>query len=199
MREVVSHAAATFHQLDLLFVDADDTAVGVGGFFMADHKAVRDRGDLQIVADAGHRSTLRYGVLETVEQFVDFGLAHRVGILLLDAFEFRSDTFVHLLRRAFVDLAEGVLQGILGDPHGGSQVVALEVFAGAGYCLFVGILFKFLHGIWGLNFVVLSAKVTSFSERYSDLQKTYQNLLTIMLINCTAANYHSVMRLTFST
>ena len=43
MRKVVSYAPAPLHQLHLLFVDADDTAVRVGRILVADHKTVRQR------------------------------------------------------------------------------------------------------------------------------------------------------------
>ena len=69
VRKVVTHAAAPFHQLHLLFVHAEDAAVRVGGVLVADQEAVRQRRHLEIIADTGHRSALRNDIPEMVEQF----------------------------------------------------------------------------------------------------------------------------------
>ena len=127
VRKVVAHAAAAFHQLDLLLVHAEDAAVGVGGVLMADDEAVRQRRHLEIVADAGHRAALRNDVTEMVEQRENLLLRERVRVFLLDAFDFGSDALVHLARRFLVDVSERVLEGVLADPHRGGEVVPVEI------------------------------------------------------------------------
>ena len=132
VRKVVAHAAAAFHQLDLLLVHAEDAAVGVGGVLMADDEAVRQRRHLEIVADAGHRAALRNDVTEMVEQRENLLLRERVRVFLLDAFDFGSDALVHLARRFLVDVSERVLEGVLADPHRGGEVVPVEILLRLG-------------------------------------------------------------------
>ena len=109
VREVVPHAAAALHQLHLLLVHAENAAVRVGRVLMADHEAVRERGHLKVVADTRHRAALRNHVPEMVEQLEHLLLAHRIGILALDALDLGGDTLVHLLGRRFVNIAERVV------------------------------------------------------------------------------------------
>ena len=126
MRKVVSYAPAPLHQLHLLFVDADDTAVRVGRILVADHKTVRQRSDLQIIADTGHRAALRNHILEIFQQVVNFGSIHRVGIFSLDPRDLVGNSPVHLLGRFFVNFSERVFQRILAPwrlrrlPHKGT-------------------------------------------------------------------------------
>ena len=132
VRKVVAHAAAAFHQLDLLLVHAEDAAVGVCRILVADDEAVRQRRHLEIVADAGHRAALRNDVTEMVEQRENLLLRERVRVFLLDAFDFGSDALVHLARRFLVDVSERVLEGVLADPHRGGEVVPVEILLRLG-------------------------------------------------------------------
>ena len=138
VREVVTHAAATLHELHLLLVDAEDAAVAVGRMLVADDEAVRERSHLQVVADAGHRAALGNHVAEVVEQFENLLLRHGVGILPLDALDFGGDALVHLAGGRFVDIAERILQRILAHPHRGGQFVPVEVFFRFGNRIVVG-------------------------------------------------------------
>ena len=127
VREVMPHAAAPLHELHLLLVHAEDAAVGVGRVLVPDDEAVGERRHLEVVADTGHRTALRNDVPEMVEQLEDQLAAHRRGVLLLDAFDLRGDAFVHLAGCFLINVPEGVLQGVLADPHRGRQVVAVEI------------------------------------------------------------------------
>ena len=127
VREVVTHTAATLHELHLLLVHAEDTAIRVGRIAVADDEAVRKRGNLEIVTDTGHRATLRNDVAEVVQEREDLLLRHGVRIFVLDALNLGSNALVHLLRRTLVNVAVGVLQSILAHPDRGGQVVTLEI------------------------------------------------------------------------
>lgn len=127
VREVMPHTAASLHELHLLLVHAENAAVGVGRMLVSDDEAVRERSHLEVVADTGHRAALRDHVTEMVEQSERLLLRHRIGVVALDALDLGGDALVHLPRGALVDVAEGVLQGILADPDRSSQVIAPEV------------------------------------------------------------------------
>ena len=127
VREVMPHTATSLHELHLLLVHAENAAIGVGRMLVSDDEAVRERSHLEVVADTGHRAALRDHVTEMVEQSERLLLRHRIGIVALDALDLGGDTLVHLPRGALVDVAEGVLQGILADPDRSSQVIAPEV------------------------------------------------------------------------
>ena len=64
----MAHAAATFHQLHLLLVNAHDGAIRVGIAVEAYHKAVAQRCHLVVVADACHGAASRNDVTEVVDQ-----------------------------------------------------------------------------------------------------------------------------------
>ena len=146
MREVVADAAATFHQLHLFLVDADDGTIAVGVAIHADDKAVGKRGNLEVVSDAGHRAALRHNVAEVVEQAEDLVSAHRVGVALFDAGYLAGDAAVHVGGCLLVDVAERVFHGILVDPYLGGQFVAVEVCKGGLIGLVVGVRFLFHVG-----------------------------------------------------
>ena len=146
VREIVSHAAAPFHDLHLLLVHADDAAVGVGGLLVADDEAVRQRSDLQIVADTGHRAALRDDVAEVVEQREDLVARQRVGIVLLDAFDLGGDTVVHIFGRAFVNMAERIFEGVFRNPYRRRQFVAAEVLLRSCHGIVIGYLFEPFRG-----------------------------------------------------
>jgi len=135
VREVVAYAAAPLHELHLLLVHAEDAAVGVGRVLVADDEAVGERGHLEVVADAGHGAALGNDVAEMVEQIEYLVRRHGRGVFALDARDLGGDALVHLPGRTLVDVAERILEGILGDPHRGGQVVAVEVD------------FRFGHGV----------------------------------------------------
>ena len=126
----MSYPPAPLHQLHLLFVDADDSAVRVGRLAVSDHEAVRQRGDLQVVADPGHRASLRNQIAEILQQVVYLAFRHRIRIAFLDTLDFAGDAAMHLLGRVLVDFPHGVFQRVLADPDRGRQVVALEVGLG---------------------------------------------------------------------
>ena len=127
VREVVAHAAAALHELHLLLVDAEDASVGVGRMLVADHEAVRQRRHLEVVADAGHRAALRNDIAEVVEQRKGLLARERVGILLLDALDLGGDPLVHFARGFFINVAHGILEGILADPYRSGQIVPVEI------------------------------------------------------------------------
>ena len=126
-RKVVTHAAAPFHELHLLLVFLHNRAVGVGVAVYADHEAVGERGDLEIVADARHGAACGNDVAEVVDEVEDFFLGHGVRILALDACQFRGDAMVHICGRLLENIAEGVLHGIFVHPHARGQLVAGEI------------------------------------------------------------------------
>ena len=127
MREVVSHTAATFHQLHLLLVGFHNAAVGVAKAGIAYHKAVGKRHYLEIVADTRHGTALRNDIAEAFEQLVNLVLRHGVGVLGLDAGELRSYAVVHIVGGELVDVF-AVAQGVFINPHIGCKFVATEIF-----------------------------------------------------------------------
>ena len=128
MRQIVSDTTAPFHQLYLLFVDAENAAVRVGRSLVAYDKTVGKRGYLKIVAYAGHRSALRNDIAEMVEQIENRLLCKRIFVFVLDACQLFGQTHVHLFRRRLVYVAERVFQGVFAYPNGGGKFVAVEIF-----------------------------------------------------------------------
>ena len=126
--EIVAHAAAPLHELNLLLVDAHDAAGGLWVPVESDDEAVAQRHSLHIVADAGHGAALRHDVAEVAEQGEDLVVAHGVGVLGLDAGELGGDAVVHVVGRELVEGAEGVLEGVLAGPDASRELVAVEVF-----------------------------------------------------------------------
>ena len=96
--EVVTHAAASFHQLHLLLVEPHDGPVGVGVAVDTDDEAVGERGHLIIVADARHRTARGDDEAEVVEQRKDFLFRNRVGVFALNAGHLASQAVVHVGR-----------------------------------------------------------------------------------------------------
>ena len=139
MGEVVAYSAAAFHQLHLLLVYLHDAAVGVGLMLVADDEAVGQGGYLVVVADARHRASLGDDVLEIPEQLVNLGCRHRVGVLLLDPGKLVRQAPVHLVRRGLVQVAEGVLHGVLVDPDRGSELIAAEILSAFPQCFVVSL------------------------------------------------------------
>ena len=120
-RQVVAYAATAFHELNLLFVDFEYGAVGIGFVIEADDEAVAQRYGLIGVADACHGAALRHDIAESVEKLEQFVVAERIGIFVLDSCEFCGDAVVHICRCFFEDVAFGVAEGILAGPHPRSE------------------------------------------------------------------------------
>ena len=142
VRKVVTYATATLHQLYLLLVDADNTAIRVSGVLVTDHEAVRQRCNLQCVADTGHRAALRNHVAEVVEQLEHLVCRHRVSVAVFDTGDLVSDTPMHLFGRSLIDVTERVFQSILAHPHRSGQFVTCEVLFRGRNCLSVRILLQ---------------------------------------------------------
>lgn len=123
----MADAAAPLHELDLLLIDADHSAVGVGVAFDADDEAVRQGGDLVVVADAGHGAALGDDVAEVVEEGEELVFAEGVGVFGLHACDLARQAVVHVGGRLFVDVAVGIFQCVLVDPDFGGEFVAGEV------------------------------------------------------------------------
>lgn len=143
MRQVVTHTASTFHELNLLLVNLDDAAVRVRLAVKTNNKTVGQRAYLIVVADARHRTPLRNNIFEFVEKAKYLLHTHRVGIIAFDACNFRSDAMVHVGRRFFKNVAKRILERILRHPDFGSQLVAAKIFKRGIVSLFVGIIFLF--------------------------------------------------------
>ena len=127
MAQVVPYSTATLHQLHLLLVDAQDGAVAVGITIQTDDKAVRQRRNLVVVADARHRTACRHDIAEVVQQVENLLGRHRVLVFLFYPCYLVGDTPMHLFGRLLVDIAIGVFHGIFVHPHTGSQFVTLEI------------------------------------------------------------------------
>ena len=127
VRQVVTHATATFHQLHLLFVDFDNAAVRVGGAIEPDNKTVGERPHLIVVADTTHGASLRHDVAERFHQIEQLLRRKRVRILLLDTSNFIGDTPVHIVGSLLIDIPIRIFQSIFVYPHAGSQLISLEI------------------------------------------------------------------------
>ena len=123
----MSHAATSLHQLYLFFVNLEDGTIRVSFPVHANHEAVGQGGYLIIVADAGHRTSLRNDVLEVVQQTEQFFGAEPVGVLGFYAGNLVGDAPMHVFGRLFIDIPERVFDGILVNPNSGCQLVSLEV------------------------------------------------------------------------
>ena len=143
VRQVVTHATTTFHKLHLLLVNTDNTTIGVGRGAVTDNKAVRQRGNLQIVTDTRHRASLRNNIAETIEQSINLIGTHSVGVAALDARNLIGDTLVHLYGRVLVNAAKRIFQSILAEPYGCSKFIATKVLSCRCKGLFVGVLLHF--------------------------------------------------------
>ncbi len=144
MGEVVPHAAAAFHELHLLLVDFYDAAVGVGASFKPDYEAVGERAYLEIVADTGHRGTLRHDVAEIAQQLESLVGAHGVGVFGLDAGNLAGHAAVHVVGSQLVEVAERVLERIFAGPYARGQFVAFEIFQRCSFRFVVGKMFLFV-------------------------------------------------------
>ena len=131
MREVVSHTAAALHQLHLFLVDADDGSVGVGIAVESYHEAVGERSHLEMVSDAGHRRTGRNDVAEMIQEVEHLLRREGVGVLLFDACHLVGDAPMHVAGTLLIDVAIGILHGILVHPDAGRQFVAGKILKGS--------------------------------------------------------------------
>ena len=123
----MSHSATALHQLHLFLIDLEDRPVTIGGSVETDHEAIRERGYLQIVADAGHGAALRDQVLEVVQQIYHLTLGKSVGILCFDPRYLTGDPVVHVDGRLLVEIAVCILQCVLRSPHLSSQLISSKV------------------------------------------------------------------------
>ena len=105
----MSHAATALQQLHLLLIDLEDSSIAVGGSVETDHKAIREGGYLQIVADACHGAALRDQVLEVVQQIYHLTLGKSVGLLCFDPRYLPGDPVMHIDRRLLVEIAICIL------------------------------------------------------------------------------------------
>ena len=117
MRQVMPHASTTLHQLNLLLINTDNRSVRVRLSIQSYHKTIGERSDLKIVADTGHRTSLRNDVTEMIEQVEQLLLRQRIGVLLFHTSNLTSQTMVHIFRGFLVDIPKGILQGIFIDPY----------------------------------------------------------------------------------
>ena len=132
----MTYAASTFHQLHLLLVGLHDTTVGVGVAIVADDETIRQRRNLEIVADARHGAALRHDVAEALQHLKNLLFGHWVGVFPLDASYLAGDAVVHVVRRQLVDVAVAVLECIFVGPYVTCQRVAMEIFLGGGLHFF---------------------------------------------------------------
>ena len=145
VRKVVSHATATFHELDLLFINLDDAAVGIGFSVNANDKAVRQRANLVVVANACHRTALWHDVSEMLDEVKDLFFRHRVGVLFLNACNLFCNAVVHVVGCLLKDVPEGIFEGIFAHPYARSQFITFEVFECSLVCFLVGVSLFVLH------------------------------------------------------
>ena len=171
MRKVVAYTTATLHKLHLLLVHTEDTTIRVCWILVADNEAVRERGNLKVIADTCHWAALWNDIAEVVEKLENLGVVKAVWIVSLDARQLRSDTVVHILWRSLVDVAERVLEGILAHPHLGSKIVTCKIDLTCGYGIVV--LNRWKLGIFGfvshsfsfiLYFIYYSLYISNLSE-----------------------------------
>ena len=139
VRQVVAHTATAFHQLHLLLVGLHNAAVGVGIAVVADNKAIRQRRNLEIVANTCHGTALGYDVTEILQHLKNLLFRHRVAVFAFNAGNLTGDAMVHIVRRQLVDVAVAVLQSIFVGPNVTRQRVAMEIFLGRCLHLLDGI------------------------------------------------------------
>ena len=163
--EVVPHAAAALHQLHLLLVDLDDASVGVGLTLESYHEAVGERAHLVVVADAGHRASLRHYIPEALEKAVDLPGAHGVGILALYARYLVGDAVVHVVGSGFKKMTVGVFKSVFRRPYSGGELVALEILERRGIRFIVGIGFSRCH--WVVAVAISKPQISSKCFRYA--------------------------------
>ena len=147
MAQVVSHAAATFHQLHLLLVNLDDSTVAVGGTVLTNHEAVAQRCHLEIVADTRHRAALRHDVAEVAHQLEQLLFAQRVRVLAFNTSNLACQTMVHIVGCLLKEVAETVFQRILRAPYASRQLIAMEIHFRCFLCLFLCVNLLFHFGI----------------------------------------------------
>ena len=97
LAHVMSYAAAPFHQLHLLLVDAHDGTVGIGIAVQSDDETVGQRGYLVMVADTCHRTACRDDIAEMVQKVEYLLCGQRILVFMLDAGNLVGDAPMHLL------------------------------------------------------------------------------------------------------
>ena len=141
----MTYTTASFHQLHLLLVESHDCSIRVAIAVDANHEAVAERSHLEVVADTGHGASCWNDVAEVVEQLEYFLCRHRVRIFLLYSSYLVSQTMVHILWRALVDIAVAVLHRVLVHPYASSQFVAGEVVQRSLVSLVESVCFQVFH------------------------------------------------------
>ena len=131
MREVVSHTTAALHQLHLFLIDADDGSVGVGIAVESHHEAVGEGCNLKVIPDTRHRRTGRNDVAEMIQEVEHLLRREGVGVLLFDARHLIGDAPMHVAGTLLIDVAIGILHGILVHPNAGRQFVAGKILKGS--------------------------------------------------------------------
>ena len=104
MGKVMADASAALHELDLLFVDADNASVRIRMSGETYYKTVRERTDLKIISYTRHRTSLRNDILKSFQKRINFLLLHRIGIFVLDAGYFRGYAMVHVIGCKFIKI-----------------------------------------------------------------------------------------------
>ena len=145
MRQIVPDTSATLHELHLLLIDEHDASVAVGLAVDADYEAVRQRADLKIVADTGHRAALRHKIPKILQKLENFRFGHAVGIVCFDAGKLAGQTMMHVIRIKLVDVAIAVFKGIFAYPDLCGKTVAAEVIERCCISLAVSVCFLWFH------------------------------------------------------
>ena len=85
VRQIVPHTSAAFHKLNLLLVNFHNSTIRVRISVVTNNETVRKRGNLVIVANACHGSTLRYNVPEIFQNIKNFIFCKRVRVPLFNS------------------------------------------------------------------------------------------------------------------
>ena len=128
MRQVVTNATSTLHQLNLFLVDAHDATVRVGKSFVANYKAVRQRNNLLGIADSRHRAALRNNIFEVLEQVEENLFVNWIGVIAVNSCQFGCNTMVHIVGSPLVEVPVRILKCVLRQPYACCQLVATEIF-----------------------------------------------------------------------
>ncbi len=127
VRQVMAHTTTSFHELNLLFVDLQDAPVAVGITIKANDKAIGQRANLEIVANARHRAALWHNVAKMLYQAEDFFFTHWIGILVLYACNLVGDAVMHVVGGKLIKMSQRVLQSILARPDPCCQLIATKI------------------------------------------------------------------------
>ena len=182
VRQVVPHSATAFHQLHLLLVNLDNSAIRVRASVKTDNEAIRQRADLVVVANPRHRAALRNDVFEIADQIKDLFLRHRIVVFLFNPDYFLRYTPVHIVRRLFINIPERIFQRIFVDPNTRSQFVAFEIFTRSLESLIVGVsiffhIYNEMYWLIKFDFAKFANKnlfSKLFTANYSAISKVFR-------------------------